>query len=101
MNLYRGEFFVKIVTAVETDYEEVMTEKAHEGFQTDLFNEIQTLLEAKGYICSEIGVTLKDAGEADVAHLKYIESCKKSAIDKREMIYNKLNTITRYRIHLD
>lgn len=29
MNLYKGKLVVDIVTAVETDTEEVMTEKAH------------------------------------------------------------------------
>jgi hypothetical protein len=33
MNLYKGKLVVDIVTAVETDTEEVMTEKAHEGFE--------------------------------------------------------------------
>lgn len=101
MNLYQGELFLKLETAVETNNEEVMTKKAHEGFQSDLFDEIKSLLGAKGYICNEIGVTLKNAGKADRATLKYIESSKKRAIDERELIYNKLNTITRYRIYLD
>lgn len=91
MNLYKGKLVVDIVTAVETDTEEVMTEKAHEGFATELFDEIMALLGAKGYYVASIGATLKDAGKADEVQLKIIESNKKESIKAVERIYNKSN----------
>jgi hypothetical protein len=91
MNLYKGKLVVDIVTAVETDTEEIMTEKAHEGFATELFDEIMTLLGAKGYCTELIGATLKNAGKADEVQLKVIQSETKKAMKEVEKIYNKSN----------
>jgi ribosomal protein S8 len=96
LNLYKGKLVVDIVTAVETDTEEVMTEKAHEGFATELFDEIMALLGAKGYCAKSIGATLKNAGKADEVQLKLIESNKKEAIKAVEKIYSKANRSTYY-----
>lgn len=94
MNLYKGKLVVDIVTAVETDEEKAMMDKAHEGFSTELFNEIQALLGAKGYISHSIGVTLENDGEASDIDLKMIQKDRVESERKAKSIYNKANRIS-------
>lgn len=47
--VYGGKLTVEIVTTVETNDETLMLKEAHEGFTNELFNEIQTILGARGY----------------------------------------------------
>ncbi len=94
-NLYRGKLVVDLVTAVETnDVEKVMTDQAHQGFATELFDEIMALLGAKGYITQSIGATLENKGVAYDVELEVIEKNRLECIRRAESVYNKANRIT-------
>lgn len=94
MNLYRGKLVVDLVTAVKTSDEKAMTDQAHEGFATELFDEIMALLGAKGYITQSIGATLENKGAADDVALEVIEKSRLKSIQRAESVYNKANRIT-------
>lgn len=93
-NIYRGKLIANIVTAVEHDDEEKMTEKAHEDFTAELFSEIQSLLGARGYISHDIGADLKNIGRASEDKLVLIEESKQESKRKANRVYNKANQIT-------
>ena len=99
MNLYKGKLVVDLVTAVETNSEEKMTEKAHEKFTSELFDELMALVGANGFLINSIGADLVNIGEANEVQLKLIESSTEEAEEKAKDIYNKANIIT-YRIQL-
>ncbi|MBU5466277.1 hypothetical protein KQI49_05450 [Virgibacillus sp. MSJ-26] len=94
MNLYRGKLVVDIVTAVKTNDEKAMLDQAHEGFATELFDEIMALLGAKGYITQSIGATLENMREAHDYEVEQIEKDKLKSIDRANSVYNKANRIT-------
>ena len=93
-NIYKGKLIANIMTAVEHDDEEKMTEKAHEDFTTELFKEIKALLGARGYISHDIGADLKNIGRASKDNLALIEKSKLEARRKADDVYNKANSIT-------
>lgn len=82
-----------IVTAVKTSDEKAMTDQAHEGFATELFDEIMALLGAKGYITQSIGATLENKREAYDYEVEQIEKDRLKSIDRANSIYNKANRI--------
>lgn len=92
-NLFKGKLVVDIVTAVETSDEKTMTDQAHEGFATELFDEIMALLGAKGYITQSIGATLKNKGTAYDTELQLIEKNRLESIKRAKSIYNKANKV--------
>lgn len=92
-NLFKGKLVVDIVTAVETSDDKAMTDQAHEGLATELFDEIMALLGAKGYITQSIGATLINNGVAYDSELELIERNRLESIKRAESIYNKANQI--------
>lgn len=76
MNIYRGKMVIDVVTAVESNNEEVMTEKAHDRFTTELMDKIQAVLGAEGYITESIGAALENNGKASDLDLDVIKKEK-------------------------
>ncbi len=93
MNLYKGKLVVDIVTAVKTSDEKTMTDQAHEGFATELFDEITALLGAKGYISHSIGADLKNSGVACDIELELIGRDRLESINRAKSVYNKANQV--------
>ena len=93
MKLYKGQLVVDIMTVVNMNSEEKMTEEAHEGITFELFDEITTLIGAKGYLTPSIGATLESNGEASVGQIQAITRNEIGAMRAAESLYNKANRI--------
>lgn len=94
-NLYGGKLVVELVTAVESNkVEKFMADQAHEGFATEVFDEIMAILGAKGYITGSIGATLENKGVAHDYELEMIEKTELECRTKAKSIYNKKNRIS-------
>ncbi|MED1490841.1 MULTISPECIES: hypothetical protein [Bacillus] len=91
MNLFKGRMVIELSTLVDTNNEEIMTEQAHDGLTSELFNEIMILLGAKGYFVGSIGATLEDSGKAKDEDFILIKSNTDKALRDIHQVYNKAN----------
>ncbi|MDI7740595.1 hypothetical protein QMK38_01155 [Lysinibacillus fusiformis] len=100
MNLYKGKLVAEIVTVVNTNNEEKMTEYAHEGVTFELLEEIQTLLAANGYYTISVGAKLENEDNATNNQIEIIKRNEIDGIRKAKSLYNKANRV-RLQVKID